>query len=97
MDQSVSLVAQSCLTFEIPWTAACQASLSVTSSWSLFKLMSIASVMPSNYLILCHPFLLPPSIFASIRVFPMSWFFASGGQSIGVSVSASVLPMNLQD
>ena len=77
--------------FAIPWTAACQASLSVTSSWSLFKLMSIASVMPSNYLILCHPFLLPPSILLS------SQFFASGGQSIGVSVSASVLPMNLQD
>ena len=68
MDQSVSLVAQSCLTFETPWTAACQASLSVTSSWSLFKLMSIASVMPSNHLILCHPLLLP-SIFPNIRVF----------------------------
>ena len=69
MDQSVSLVAQSCLTFETPWTAACQASLSVTSSWSLFKLMSIASVMPSNHLILYHHFLLPSSIFPSISVF----------------------------
>ena len=52
-----------------PWTAACQASLSITTSQSLLKLMSIESVMPSNYLILCHPLLLPPSIFPSIRVF----------------------------
>ena len=52
-----------------PWTAACQASLSFTISWSLLKLMSIESVMPSNYLILCHPLLLLPSIFPSIRVF----------------------------
>ena len=53
----------------IPWTAACQASLSITNSWSLLKRMSIESVMPSSYLILCHPLLLPPSIFPSIRVF----------------------------
>ena len=52
-----------------PWTAACQDSLSFTISWSLFKLMSIKSVMPSNHLILCHPLLLLPSIFPSIRVF----------------------------
>ena len=52
-----------------PWTAAGQASLSFIISQSLFKLMSIASVMPSNYLILCHPLLLLPSIFPSIRVF----------------------------
>ena len=51
-----------------PWTAACQASLSITNSWSLFRLMSIESVMPSNHLILCCPLLLPPSIFPSIRV-----------------------------
>ena len=55
--------------FAIPWTAACKASLSITNSWSLLKLMSIKSVMPSNHLILCHPFLLLPSIFTSIRVF----------------------------
>ena len=55
--------------FATPWTAACQASLSITNSWSLPKLMSIESVMPSNYLILCRPLLLPPSIFPSIRVF----------------------------
>ena len=52
-----------------PWTAAHQASLSITNSWSLLKLMSIESVMPSNHLILCHPLLLLPSIFSSIRVF----------------------------
>ena len=55
--------------FATPWTAACQASLSITNSRSLPKLMSIELVMPSNHLILCHPFLLPPSIFPSIRVF----------------------------
>ena len=52
-----------------PWTAARQASLSITSSQSLLKLMSIESVMPSNHLILCHPLFFPPSIFPSIRVF----------------------------
>ena len=54
---------------QTPWTAACQASLSIANSWSLLKLMSIESVMPSNHLILCHPLLLLPSIFPSIRVF----------------------------
>ena len=52
-----------------PQTAACQTSLSITNSWSLPKLVSIKSVMPSNHLILCHPLLLMPSIFPSIRVF----------------------------
>ena len=55
--------------FVTPWTTACQASLSITNSWSPPKPMSIESVMPSNHLILCHPFLLLPSIFPSIRVF----------------------------
>ena len=55
--------------FVIPWTAACQAYLSFTISWSLRKLTSIESVMPSNHLILCRPLLLPPLIFTSIRVF----------------------------
>ena len=62
-----------------PWTAACQASLSITNSWRSLKLMSIKSVMPSNYLVLCRPLLLLPSIFPSIRVFsnesvlPIRW------------------------
>ena len=55
--------------FVTPWTAACQATLSITISRSLRKLMSIESVMPSNHLILCHPVLLLPSIFPSIRAF----------------------------
>ena len=55
--------------FATPWTAACQASLSITNFQSLLKLMSIESVMPSNHLILCHPLLLLPLIFPSIRVF----------------------------
>ena len=55
--------------FVTPWTEAHQASLSITNSWSLLKLMSIESVMPSNHLILCHPIFLLPSIFPSIRVF----------------------------
>ena len=65
--------------FTTPWTAACQASLFITNSRSLLKLMSIESVMPSNHLILCHPLLLLPSIFPSIRVFsnesvlPIRW------------------------
>ena len=65
-----------------PWTAACQASLSITNSRSLLNLMSIELVMPSNHLILCHPPLLPPSIFANIRVFsknirwPKYWSFS---------------------
>ena len=56
--------------FATPWTAAHQASLSITNSWSLLKPMSIESVMPSNHLIFCHPLLLLPSICPSIRVFP---------------------------
>ena len=65
--------------FATPWTAAGQTSLSFTISWSLLKLMSIQSMMPSNHLILCHPLLLLPSIFPSIRVFssesvlPITW------------------------
>ena len=55
--------------FVTPWTAARQASLSIINSWSLFKLMSIESVIPSNHLIFCRPLLLPPSIFPSIRFF----------------------------
>ena len=64
-----SSVAQSCLTHLTPWTAACQASLSITNSQSLLKLMFFKLVMPSNHLILCHPLLLLPPIFPSIRAF----------------------------
>ena len=83
--------------FATPWTAACQDSLSITNYWSLLKLMSIESVIPFNYLIFCHPLLLLPSIFPSIRVFsnksvlrirwPKYWSFSS----------ASVLPINIED
>ena len=83
--------------FVTPWTAACQASVSITNSRSLLKLMSIELVMPSNHLILCRPLLLLPSIIPSIRVFSNESAFASGGQSIRVSASTSVLPMNTQD
>ena len=79
------------------WTTAHQASLSITNSRSLPKLMSIESVMPSNHLFLCHPLLLLPSIFPISGSFPISQSFTSGGQSIGASASASVLPMNIQD
>ena len=88
-------VTQSCL-FVTPWTAACQVSLSFTIFRSLLKFMCIESVMPSNHLILCHPLLLLPSVFPSIRVFSNELAFASGGQSIGASALASVLPMNIQ-
>ena len=80
-----------------PWTAAPQASLSMTNSQSPPKPMSIESVMPSNHLILCRPLLLLPSIFPSIGVFSNGYLFASGGQSIGGLASTSVLPMNTQD
>ena len=79
-----------------PWSAAHQASLSFIISQSLLKFMSTESMMPSNHLILCCPLLLLPSIFLSIRVFSSELLFASGGQSIGASASASVLSMNIQ-
>ena len=82
--------------FANPWITAHQATLSITNSRTLLKLMSIESVMPSSHLIFCHPLLLSP-IPPSIRVFSVSQLFASGGQSIRVSASASVLPMNTQD
>ena len=82
--------------FATPWTAAHQVSLLFTISQSLLRLMFLESVMPSNHLILCHPLLLLPSIFPSIRVFSNELALASGGQSIGTSASSSVLPMNIQ-
>ena len=82
--------------FGTPWTAACQASPSFTISCNLLKLMSVESMMPSNHLILSLPS--PPALNLSQHhgkaSFPVSQLFASGGQSIGASVS--VLPMNIQ-
>ena len=72
-----------------PWTAACQASPSLTVSRSLLK------EMPSNHLTLCCPLLLP-SVFQPSGSFPVSWLFTSSDQSTGVSASASVRPMNIQ-
>ena len=83
--------------FVTSWTAARQASLSITSSCSLLKLMSKESVMAYNHLILCRPLLLPPSVIPSIRVFSNELVLPSGGQSIVVSASASVPSMNIQD
>ena len=82
--------------FVTPWTAAHQAFLSITNSQSLLRLMSIKSVMQLNQLILCPPFSWL-HYFPASGSFPMSQFFTSGGQSFGVSASASVLPMNIQD
>ena len=79
-----------------PWTAAHQASLSFVITWSSLKLVSTESMMPVNPFILCHLFLLLPSIFPNIRVFPNESIITSGGQNIGASASASVLPMNIQ-
>ena len=83
--------------FATPWTTANQASMSITNSWSLLKCMSIESMMPSNHLILCHSLLLPRSVFPSIRVFCSESVLHMRCQSIGVSASASVFPMNTQD
>ena len=77
--------------FATPLTAAHQASLCIINSPNLLKLMSIESVMSSNRLILCHPLLLPLSIFPASGSFHMSQLFTSGGQNIGVSASTSVL------
>ena len=89
--QSVQLFSH-VLLFETPCITAYQASLSITNSQSLLKLMSTESVMPSNHLILYCPLLLPASGSSQ-----MSQFLASGGQSIRVSASTSVLPVNTQD
>ena len=89
---SVQSLSYFCL-FVTPWTAAQQASLSITNSQSLLKLLSIESVMPSDYLILCHPFLLPPSIFPSIRVFSNESVLRVGWPKYW-SFSFSVSPSN---
>ena len=82
--------------FATPWITARQASRSITNSWSLLRLTSIESVMPSSHLILCRSLLLLPPIPPSIRVFFMSQLFAWGGQSTGVSALASYLPKKSQ-
>ena len=92
-----SSVAQLCPTLGDPMNCSMPGFPVHHHSWNLLKLMSIELVMPSNHLILCCPLFLLPSIFLQIRVFSMSHFFTSGGQSIGVSASASVLPGNTQD
>ena len=84
------------LLFATPRTAAHQASLSITNSRSLLKFMSIDVVMPSNHFMLCHPLLLLPSVFPSIRVFSSESVLCIRWPNIGVSASASVLPMNIQ-
>ena len=83
--------------FATPWTAAPQASLSITNSQSLPKLKSIESVMPSSHLIFCHLLLFLSSIFPSIRVFSNESTLCIRWPSIGVSASTSVLPVNTQD
>ena len=83
--------------FETPWTTAHQASVSMTNSQSPHKLMSIDSVMPSNHLILCHPLLLLPSIFPSIRVFSNESALCITWAKNWSFSAASVLPMNTQD
>ena len=81
--------------FMTPWTAAHQASPSVTNSRNMLKLIN--SVIPSNHLIFCHPFSSHLQSFPAWGSLPVSQFFPSGGQSIGVSASASILPVNIQD
>ena len=83
--------------FAAPWIAVHQASLSIINSWSFLKLMSIELMMPSNHLIICRPLLSHLQFFPASGSFQMSQFFTSDGKNIGVSASASVLPMNIQD
>ena len=78
------------------WTVSCKASLTFTISWSLLKFMSIELVMLSNHLILCCPLVLCLQSFPASGSFPVSQLFTSGGQSIGASASASVLPVIIQ-
>ena len=83
--------------FSTPWITARQASLSIPNFRSSLKLMSIKSVMPSSHLIFCRPFSSCPQSLPASGSFPMSQLLLRSGQSIGVSASASVLPMNTQD
>ena len=81
--------------FATPWTTAHQASLSITNSQNLLKLMSIESVMPANHLILCHPLCSYPHSFPASGSSPMNRLLASGSQSTGASASGSVFPANI--
>ena len=89
-------VAHSCLSLCDPMDCSMPASLSFSISRSLLKFMPIESMMPFNHLIFCCPLLILPSVFPRIRVVPKNQLFASDGQSIRVSASASVLPMKVQ-
>ena len=94
----LSSVIRSCPTLCDPkYRSTCQASLSITNAQSLLKLMSIESVMPSNHLILCCPLLHQPSIFPGIRIFSNKSVLHIRWPNIGVSASATVLPLNIQD
>ena len=96
LSQSVSSVSQSCLTLCNPLDCSTPSLSVITNSRSLLKLMSIELVMPSNHLP-CNPLLLHLQSFPASGSFPVSQLFTSGGQRIGASPSASVLPMNIQD
>ena len=96
MDVAVAQPLSHLWSFLMPWTAALQASLSFTTSWSLFKFMSIESVMVSNHLILCFLFTSCLQFFPASGSFPMSQLITWGAQSFGTSASASVLPKNIQ-
>ena len=95
MSHQFSSVAQSCPVLCDPMDSSTPG-LPVHHQIPEFTQTHVESVMPSNHLILCHPLLLPPSIFPSIRVFTNESVLRSGSQSIGVSASTSVLPMNIQ-
>ena len=92
-----SSVSQLCPTLCNPMHCSSQASLSITNSQSLLKLMSIKPMMPSNHLILCHPLLLLPSIFLSVRIFSNRAVLHIKRPKHGSFSSTSVLPMNIQD
>ena len=100
VDQSTAIAVDQSLNhvwlFTTPWTAARQASLSFTISWSLLQLVSIKSVMPSNHLILCHSLLLLPSIFPSIRVFPNESSLHIRWPKYWRFSFTIILPMNIQ-
>ena len=92
-DTSVQLLSRVWLSATL-WVGAHQVSLSTTNSWSLLKLMSIEWMMPSNHLVLFHPFFSCLQSFPASGSFPMSHFFLSCGQSIGASAPAWILPMS---